>query len=133
MRTISLELRGRILAACDKEKDTRQKVADRFRVSLGMVKKLLAQRQQIGDIGPLHHRSGRKPIIGPSEQRHIRTLRAKKPNLNLRELRDALKLDCSLPAIHFVLKKMGLTKKKKPPGRKSIPTSRKRPRRDSGK
>ena len=40
----------------------REAVARRFRVSLGMVKKLLQQRRRTGDVRPQHHRSGRKQI-----------------------------------------------------------------------
>ena len=39
----------------------RQEIADRYRVSLGMVKKLLQQRKRAGDIGARHAYSGRKP------------------------------------------------------------------------
>ena len=39
MKTLSLDLRERILAAYDQEEGTREEVAHRFRVSLGMVKK----------------------------------------------------------------------------------------------
>ena len=41
MRTLSLDLRERILASYDNEEGSRQEIADRYRVSLGMVKKLL--------------------------------------------------------------------------------------------
>jgi transposase len=47
-KTLSLDLRQRILACCDEAKLTRQQIADRFCVSLGMVKKLLAQRKKTG-------------------------------------------------------------------------------------
>jgi hypothetical protein len=40
MRTLSLNLRERILLSCDKKEGTREEVAHRYRVSLGMVKKL---------------------------------------------------------------------------------------------
>jgi hypothetical protein len=42
----------------------------------------------------------------------MRSLLAKKPDLPLRELRAAVALECSLPAIHYALEKMGLTYKK---------------------
>ena len=45
MRTLSLDLRERILASYDNEEGSRQEIADRYRVSLGMVKKLLQQRK----------------------------------------------------------------------------------------
>ena len=43
----------------------------------------------------------------------MRTLLREKPDLTLKELRAGLGLDCSLPAIHYVLEKMGPTYKKR--------------------
>ena len=42
MRATSPDLRERILAAYDNEEGTRPEIAHRFRVSLGLVKKLLS-------------------------------------------------------------------------------------------
>jgi len=125
MRTLSLDLRERILTSYDQEEGTREEVALRYRVSLGMVKKLLQQRRRTGEIGPLHHRSGRKPLIVAAHQRQMRVLLKKKPDLTLQELRAAVELDCSLPAIHYALAKMGLTYKKRhfAPASKIAPTS----------
>lgn len=126
MRTLSLDLRERILSSYDKEEGTRQEIAERYRVSLAMVKKLLQQRRRIGDIGPLHHRSGRKPIILKEHRRQMRSLLGKKPDLTLKELRAALEVECSLPAIHYALEELGLTYKKRHSGRanKAVRTSR---------
>ena len=126
MRTVSLDLRERILASYDQEEGTREKIALRYRVSLGMVKKLLQQRRHTGEIGPRHHRSGRKPLILAAHQRQMRALLAKKPDLTLHELRAAVELKCSLPAIHYALEKIGLTYKKRHsgPASKTVPTSR---------
>lgn len=112
-RTISLDLRERILGAYDAGEGTREDVARRFRVSLGMVKKLLQQRRHTGSIAHRHHLAGRKPRIVPGHQRQMRALLGRKPDLTLKELRHALELDCSLQAIHVVLGKMGLTYKKR--------------------
>ena len=126
MRTLSLDLRERIVTSYDNETGTRDQVAYRFRVSLGMVKKILQQRRRTGDIAPRHHYSGRKPLIVPSHHRQMRSLLSKKPDLTLKELRAALELDCSLPAIHYALVGLGLTYKKRHSGRvnKTVPTSR---------
>lgn len=115
-KTTSLDLRERILATYDEDKGTRAEVARRFRVSLGMVKKLLQQRRHTGDIAPRHHRAGRKPLILASHQRQMRALLGQKPDLTLQELRTALALECSLQAIHVVLVKMGLSYKKRHSG-----------------
>ena len=120
MRTLSLDLRERILTSYDRKEGTREEVAARFRVSLAMVKKLLQQRRRTGDIGPRHRHSGRKPRILSVHQAQMRTLLGRKPDMTLKELRSALALDCTLPAVHYVLQKMGLTYKK----RHSEPVSR---------
>lgn len=109
MRTLSLDLRERILDSYDQREGSRHEVAQRFRVSLGMVKKLLQQRRHTGDIGARHHRSGRKPLILALHRNRMRVLLGQKPDLTLKELREALALECSLPAIHYALQKMGLT------------------------
>jgi transposase len=115
-----LDLRERILTSYDHKEGTREEIAMRYRVSLGMVKKLLQQRRQTGDIAPRHHLSGRKPMIVQAHHRKIRVLLSQKPDMTLKELRQAVELKCSLPAIHYALEKMGLTYKK----RHSVPVSR---------
>ncbi len=119
-KTISLDLRERILECYDSEDGTRDQAAKRFRVSLGMVKKLLQQRRNRQEIGAQHYRSGRKPIILEKHREEMRTLLIKKPDLTLNEIREHMKLDCTLPAIHYVLHDMGLTYKK----RHSAPVSK---------
>lgn len=126
VKTLSLDLRERILAAYDGAEGTREEIGQRFRVSLGMVKKLLAQRKRTGQIGSRHHLSGRKPKIVATHHREMRSLLDSKPDLTLKELRAALKLECSLPAIHYALDALGLTYKKRrcAPASRTGPTSR---------
>ena len=116
MRTLSLDLRERILASYDHQEGTRAQIAHRYRVSLGMVKKLLQQRRRTGQIGPRHHYSGRKPRILPAHHQQMRVLLRRKADLTLQELRVAVGLDCTLPAVHYALKKLGLTYKKRRSG-----------------
>jgi transposase len=134
MRTLSLDLRERILASYDKEEGTREEIASRYRVSVGMVKKLLQQRRRTGDISPRHRYSGRKPKILPSHDRQLRSLLSRKPDLTLHELRVAVGLDCTLPAIHYALQRMELTYKKRRSGpvSKTARTSRGRAGRGGG-
>lgn len=113
MKTLSLDLRERILASYDAHEGTRAEVAVRFRVSLGMVKKLLQQRRHSGDIRPLHHRAGRKPKILEKHRQRFQRLLARRPDLTLGQLRQAVGLTCSLPAIHYALAGLNLTYKKR--------------------
>jgi transposase len=123
MGTISLDLRQRIVASYDQGEGTREDIAKRYRVSLGFVAKILYQRQRTGDIAPRHQFSGRKPKLLGSHRRQLRALLAKKPDLTLQELQAALGVDCTLPAIHYVLVSMGLTYKKRRSG-PAKPTAR---------
>jgi transposase len=125
MKTLSLDLRERILAAYDSEQGSREEIGQRFRVSTGMVKKLLQQRRQRGDIAPQHHRSGRKPMLLEWHRQRLRRLIEQKPDITLTEMRSALELGCSLPAIHYVLVELGLTYKKRLSMRanRTVPTS----------
>ena len=113
MTTLSIDLRERILARYDRGDGTRLQIAEHFDVSLGMVKKLLQQRRHTGDIAPRHHRSGRKPKITHAHKQQLKRLIEVQPDMTLEELREAIELDCSLPAIHYVLDKLGLTYKKR--------------------
>ena len=120
MRTLSLDLRERILASYDHDEGPRAEIAHRFRVSLGMVKKLLQQRRHTGDIAPRYRFCGRKPMIVGTHRSQLRSLLARKNDLTLKELREATGLKCSLQAINVVLGKLGLTYKK----RHSVPVNK---------
>jgi len=121
MKTLSVDLRERILTSYDSSsKETRQDVAERYRVSLGMVKKLLQQRRRTGDIRPRHRFSGRKPMILGEHRHRMKQLLGKRPDMTLSELRSAVGLACTLPAIHYALAAMNLTYKK----RRSVPANR---------
>lgn len=113
MATISTDLRERIVAAYDRGDGTRQQIANRYDVSLGLVKKLLQQRKRTGDIAPRHHFSGRKPKITVQHQQHLRRLVREHPDMTLEELREAIRIQCTLPAIHYALRRMGLPLKKR--------------------
>ena len=119
-RPISLDLRQRIVASYDHHEGTREEIAQRFRVSVGMVKKLLQQRRHTGDIACRYDRCGRRPKIVAGHRQELRQLLSHKPDLTLVELRQATQLDCSIQAIHYVLAEMGLTYKK----RRSAPASK---------
>ncbi len=113
MKTLSLDLRERILASYDAGEGTRQDIAERYRVSLGMVKKLLAQRKKTGDIAARHRFSGRKPYFTEAHRKQISALIKTQADITLGEIRETLKLECSVPAIHYLLRDMKLTFKKK--------------------
>jgi transposase len=101
------------VAAYDGQEGTRQEVAKRFKVSEGMVKKLLAQRNRTGDLRPRYRFCGRKPGLEPKHAQSIRQLVAKEPDVTLEEIKQQLGLDYTIGAIHWVLTRLGLTYKKR--------------------
>lgn len=108
-----MDLRQRIVQTYDEGKWAQEEVAKRFRVSLGMVKKLLQQRRRTGQIEARHRFSGRKARLLPERGQELKALVAKQPDLTLAEIKQRLKLACTIPAIHQVLAKLGLTYKKR--------------------
>ena len=117
MQTLSIDLRERIVAAYDRGDGTREQIAERYNVSLGMVKKLLQQRRRTGDIAPRHRYSGAKPKITPKHERVLKRLVRRSPDMTLEELRDAIGVECTVPAVFYALKRIDLPLKK----RRSIP------------
>ena len=113
MTTLSNDLRERIVAAYDRGDVTRQQVAERYNVSLGMVKKLLQQRRHTGDIAPRHQYSGAKPKITAKYERKLRRLVRENSDMTLNELRNAIGLSCTPQAIYYALERMGLPLKKR--------------------
>ena len=116
MATLSMDLRQRIVWACDAGEGTRLAIANRFKVSLGMVKKLLRQRRLIGSIAALHKNAGRKPKITAVHRRRLREAVRRHPDWTLVRLRDAIRVECSLTAVHYALKDMGLSYEKRRSG-----------------
>lgn len=112
-RPTSLDLRERIVAAHEAEEGTREEVAQRFKVSLGLVKKLLAQKRRTGDLRPRHRYCGRKAKLEPAHGERMKRLVEKEPDLTLEEIKQRLELDCTIGAIHWVLARLGLTRKKR--------------------
>src|ERR1044072_9220306 len=112
-KELSVDVRERIVAAYDAKEGTREEVAKRFKVSLGMVKKLLGQRARTGDLRPRHRFSGRKARLMPERGQELKELIAREPDLTLQEIKQRLGLGCTIGAIHWVLTRMGLTYKKR--------------------
>ena len=112
-KTLSLDLRERIVTAYDAKEGTREEAAKRFKVSLGMVKKLLEQRAKTGDLRPRHRFSGRKARLMPKHGTALKQLIAREPDVTLEEMKVRLQLDCTVAAIHWVVTKLGLTYKKR--------------------
>jgi transposase len=86
-----------------------------------MVKKLLTQKNRTGDLRPRYRFCGRKARLEPEHGIHMRQLVEREPDVTLEEIKQRLSLDCTIGAIHWVLRRLGLTYKKRRSMRPSKP------------
>ncbi|CAN5433203.1 hypothetical protein BH09SUM1_BH09SUM1_27930 [soil metagenome] len=114
---LSLDLRKRVLAAYKPGATTRRQVAGRFMISLGMVKKIIQQKKNLGHVENLYSRVGRKRSFTEAQTARLEKLVAKNPGMTLEEMREALGVKCALATIHRELLRLQLTYKKKPEGK----------------
>ena len=109
-RAYSMDLRERVLAACDGGEATRT-VAQQYRVGRAWVDRLKQRRRETGEVGPRRPRRS-KPSVLAGHMERLRPLVAAQPDLTLAELRAALGVTCSLMAVWRALRRLDLTVKK---------------------
>jgi transposase len=63
MVTYSIDLRQKILQACERRLGSQRALADLFGVSLSFVEELLRRRRTTGDIAPKPHAGGQRPSL----------------------------------------------------------------------
>jgi len=125
MEAYSLDLRKRVLAACDAGHGTKQ-VAETFGVSSSWVRRLKQRRRELGTIEPLPPRYGSIPKFTPEHLQRLADLVAEQPDATLAELKERLGLDVTLKSICVRLQQMKLRLKKKSstPASRTAPTSK---------
>jgi transposase len=74
MKAYSLDLRQKILRACDQRLDSQGNIAMLFGVSQSFVEKLLRRRRATGDISPRPHAGGRRALCDATALAHVRRL-----------------------------------------------------------
>lgn len=114
MKPTSLDLRERIVAAYDAGEGTRQQIAERFKVSLGLVKKLLAQRKSLGTIEPQYQNVGRKPAFDDEALKKLDTFLRNQADATLMEIQEYFNgyVSCSIQAVANAIKRLGWRYKK---------------------
>lgn len=125
MEAYSLDLRKRVLAACDAGHGTKQAAAT-YGVSPSWVRRLKQRRRELGTIEPLPPRYGSIPKFTPQDLQRLADLVAEQPDATLAELKERLGLDVTLKTICVRLRQMKLRVKKKSstPPNKTARTSR---------
>ena len=112
MKAYSMDLRERVVAACDRGEGTREEIAKRFRVGVAWVYRLLQRRRETGSIEPKPHGGGQKPAFDPPAAERLRQAVEDRPDATLEELREAVGVACGTSAVHRALERLGLPRKK---------------------
>ena len=108
-----MDLRERVLGACDAKEDTRKEIAQRFKVSESWIYYLLRRRRMTGEYGSWDSHAGRKPIFEGKSLKKLKTLVDQQPDRTLDELRQLSGKDCSIMAVWRGLEKLGSRYKKR--------------------
>ena len=119
MRADSIDLRERVVAACDAREGTQEQVAARFAVSASWVRKLLRQRRATGSIEPRPHAGGHAPAFDGEAAARLRAAVRDDDDATLQELARAAGVACCASAVHRALERLGITRKKSRGGRPS--------------
>jgi transposase len=120
MKAYSMDLRERVVAACDRGEGTREEIARRFCVGVAWVYRLLQRRREAGSIEPKPHGGGQEPAFDTAAAERLRQAVADRPDATLKELREAVGVACGTSAVHRALGRLGLPRKKS----RSGPSSR---------
>jgi len=120
MAAFSIDLRERVVAACDDGLDTRVELAERFSVSESWIRRLLQRRRETGSIAPKPRGGGQPPAFDDEAAGRLRQAVAAAPDATLKELAGASGVACSTSAVDRALKRLGITRKKS----RSTPLSR---------
>ena len=119
MRTYSMDLRERVVAACDARDGTREQIAARFSVSVSWVRDLLKRRRETGSIAPKPRGGGRAPAFDDQAAGRLREAVRADSDATLEQLGRAAGVACSAAAVYRALKRLGVTRKKSRGGRPS--------------
>lgn len=113
MRPLSIDLRLRIVAAVDTGEQTLAELADLFCIHISTIVRLLKRFRITGSVQPKPHGGGAHPKLDARATARLLRLVSQKPDATLAELRAQLRVPCSLTTIFRVLRRNGITRKKK--------------------
>jgi transposase len=112
MEAYSIDLRKRVLAACEAGHKTKE-VARLFGVSPAWVRRLKQRHRELGIVEPLPGRYGQPSKLTPDHLRRLSDLVEQRPDATLRELKEQLDVEIALPNLCRALQRLKLSFKKK--------------------
>ena len=114
MKTLSMDLRERIVAAYEAKEGSYEVLAKRFSVSRAVVGKLVRQARRLGTLEPQVHLRGRKRLIRGEKERELREHLDQHPDATLEERIRELGLDCCVNTMWQSVRRLGQSFKKSP-------------------
>ena len=112
MKTYSMDLRQRVVAACDARDGTREQIAARFSVSVSWIRDLMRRRRETGSIAPKPRGGGRTPAFDGEAAARLRQAVRDDNDATLAELAAAAGVACSPAAVYRALRRLDVTRKK---------------------
>jgi transposase len=116
MAAYSIDLRQKILRACERQLGSQRTIADIFGVSLAFVEKVLRQYRSTGDIAPKSRAGGQKLRLDAAAEAVVRRLVRDHPDATLEELCTRVAAETgvrvSVPTMCRVLQRWRLPRKK---------------------
>lgn len=114
----SLDLRRKVLKACQHLGQSQRAVAEFFGVSLSFVESLLRRVRRSGELAPKRKRPGPQAKIDDGACQRLESWLQEQPDLTLAELAEKLQAQgcppVSTPTVCRVLQQLGLRRKKRP-------------------
>jgi transposase len=112
METYSMDLRERVVRACDEKVGTRTEIAELFKVSTAWIRRLLQRRRETGNFAA-HRLGGYKPAKFEGQNLEaLKSLVHEQPDATLQELLDGCGVEASIMAVHRALERLGCRRKK---------------------
>jgi transposase len=118
--TYSMDLRERVLAACDAGQPTKR-VAARFGVSPAWVRRLKQRRRETGSVAPRKRGRQDPGMFDDKRSAALRRMIKESPDTTLAQLQmrveDELGITCSVFTVWRTVRRLGITLKKSPSAR----------------
>ena len=126
MKAFSMDLRERVVAACEAKSATTKEIAKRFNVSWAWVKRLMQRKRETGSIAPMPHCGGSGPKFKGADLEKLKQAVQSDPDATLQELLEITQVPASIMAVHRALERLGCRRKKSQstPASKSAPMSK---------
>lgn len=114
----SVDLRRKVVQACERGTSSQAQVARFFGVSQAFVEKLLRLYRRTGALKPDRKRAGRPGLLDAAACEQVQRWLAEQNDLTLAEIAERLQTQCgvtvSMSCVHRLLQRLHMRRKKKP-------------------